>query len=162
MATLDQGGVIELNIDGAGDEYLDLYNTYCYVEGQIVQPNGQPLPQDAPVAPVNLLLHSMFSQVDVSLNEKLVTPSKNTYPYQAYLETLMSYGQEAKASQLTTALWYKDTTGFMDSVKGDENKGFTIRRAKAKEIRTIDLIGKLHVDVMFQEKYLPSGVSVKV
>ena len=157
--TLDQGGVIELNIDGAGDEYLDLYNTYCYVEGQIVQPNGQPLPQDAPVAPVNLLLHSMFSQVDVSLNEKLVTPSKNTYPYQAYLETLMSYGQEAKSSQLTTALWYKDTAGFMNLVKGVENKGFTKHRAKAKESTTIELIGKLHVDIMFQEKYLLGSVS---
>ena len=104
LATLDQGGVIELNIDGAGDEYFDPYNTYCYVKAKIVQTDGQPLPQDAPVAPLNLLLHSMFSQVDVSLNERLVTPSKNTYPYQAYLEMLMSYGQEAKASQIIIAL----------------------------------------------------------
>ena len=98
LATLDQGGVIELNIDGAGDDYLDLYNTYIYVEAKVVQRDGTPLPKDAPVAPVNLMLHSMFSQVDVSLNEKLVTPSKNTYPYRAYLETLLSYGQEAKSS----------------------------------------------------------------
>ena len=39
-----------------------------------------PLPEDAAVAPVNLMLHSMFSQVDISLNEKLVTPSKIPTP----------------------------------------------------------------------------------
>ena len=47
-------------------------------------------------------------------------------------------------------------------VKGVENKRLTKCRAKAKESRAMDLIGKLHVDMMFQEKYLPSGVSVKV
>ena len=124
LATLEQTGIIELNIDGAGDEHLDLYNTYCYVEAKLVQQDGTPLPEDAPAAPVNLMMHSLFNQVDVSLNEKPVTPSKNTYPYRAYLETLLSCGQEAKASQLTMGLWYKDTAGHMDSVKGTDNKGF--------------------------------------
>ena len=84
---------------------MDLYNTYVYVEAEVVQWDGTPLSKDAPLAPVNLMLHLMFSQVDVSPNEKLVTLSKNTYPYYAYLETLLLYGQEAKSSQLTTALW---------------------------------------------------------
>ena len=153
-AILDQGGVIELNIDGAGDDYLDLYNTYIYVEAKVVQRDGTPLPKDAPVAPVNLMLHSMLSQVDVSLHEKLATPLKNTYPYRAYLETLLSYGQEAKSSQLTTALWYKDTATFMDSVKGNDNKGLMKCRAKAQESKLIDMVGKVHVDLMFQEKYI--------
>ena len=36
---------------------------------------------DAEVGPVNLWLHFLFSQVNVSLNERLVTPSLNTYLY---------------------------------------------------------------------------------
>jgi len=32
------------------------------------------------------------------------------------LETLLSYGRDAKTSQLTSAMYYKDTTGNMDSL----------------------------------------------
>ena len=58
--------------------------------------------------PVNLLLHSLFSDVEVSLNETPVTSSNNTYAYRAYIETLLSYGTTAKQSQLTSQLYYKD------------------------------------------------------
>ena len=51
------------------------------MEAQVVNRDGTALDPAAIVAPVNLTLHSMFSQVDVSLNEKLITPSTNTYPY---------------------------------------------------------------------------------
>ena len=108
------------------------------------------------------MLHSLFSQVNVSLNEKLGTPSKNTYAYRAYLETLLSYGQEAKSSQLTSALWYKDTAGHMESVKGNDNKGWMKRKTQLQGSNLIDMIGKLHVDMMFQERYLPCGVNVKI
>jgi hypothetical protein len=66
------------------------------------------------VGPVNNFLHSLFSQVDVSLNGTLITNSTNTYAYRAYIETLLSYGLEAKSSQLTSALFYKDEAGKMD------------------------------------------------
>ena len=46
----------------------------------------------------------------------------NTYPYRAYLETLLSYGPAAKESYLTTAMWYKDTAKHMEDHQ--LNKGF--------------------------------------
>jgi hypothetical protein len=46
-------------------------------------------------------MHSLFSDVSVSLNEKLVSPPTSMYPYRAYIETLLSYGPAAKESQLT-------------------------------------------------------------
>ena len=42
--------------------------------------------------------------------------SSNTYPYRATLETLLSYGGDAKKSQLTSALYYRDQADRMDSV----------------------------------------------
>ena len=72
-------------------------------------------------------MHSLFSQVDVSLNGTLVTPTTNTYAYRAYIETLLSHGAEAKNSQLTSALWYKETTGHMDATD-DENKSLQNRK----------------------------------
>ena len=51
---------------------------------------------------LNNWLHSLFSQVDVYLNDTLATSSSNTYPFRSYVETLLSYGAEAKKTQLTS------------------------------------------------------------
>ena len=68
------------------------------------------------VAPVNNFLHSLFKQVDVYLNGKQVTPAMGTYAYRAYIETLLNYDVSAKKSQLSSALYYKDTATKMDDV----------------------------------------------
>ena len=44
-----------------------------------------------------------------------MTQATGTYSYCAYLETLLNYGPAAKKSQLTAALFYKDTAGKMDT-----------------------------------------------
>ena len=33
----------------------------------------------------------MFTEIDVSLNGKIITPGTDTYPYKAYLEKLLTY-----------------------------------------------------------------------
>ena len=81
--------------------------------------NGDDLVLADPVGPVNNWLHSLFSQVDVYLNGTLVTSSTNSYAYRAYIETLPSYSTIAKATQLTSQLWHKDTATRMDAVEID-------------------------------------------
>ena len=71
---------------------------------KIVEADGTDIAADAGVGPVNMLLHSLFSQVDVQLSDKLITSSVNTNVYRAYLEILLNYGKPAKESQLTTSL----------------------------------------------------------
>ena len=93
------------------DEYIDLSRTILTVEGKIEKSTGG----DANIAPVNNFLHSLFKQVDVYLNGKQVTPAMGTYPYRAYLETLLNYDVSAKQSQLSSALYFKDTPGEMDN-----------------------------------------------
>ena len=121
ITSLDSGGPIEFVVPGAGDAYIDLANTYLLVRAKVVRGVGTDIADDTPVAPVNNWLHSLFSQVDVHLNDTLVTPSSNTYPFRAYVETLLSYGAEAKKTQLTSQLWYKDTAGHMEATQ--ENGG---------------------------------------
>ncbi len=99
------------------EDYVDLSKTILFVEGKVVKADGTNLSGDeqANIAPVNNFLHSLFKQVDVYLNGKQVTPAMETYAYRAYLETLLNYDVSAKESQLTSALYYKDTAGEMDS-----------------------------------------------
>lgn len=119
------------------------------------------------MGPTNLFLHSLFSQVDVSLNERLISSSTNTYAYRALLETLLNYGDEAKKSQLTMSLFYKDTPGKMDTVNplaedDDANLGLKARFAFTKSSNIVDMMGAIHSDVFFQEGLLLNGVNLRI
>jgi len=56
-----------------GEDCVDLGNTMLYVQAKITKQDGTNLDANDPVGPVNLLLHSLFSQVDISLNGTQVT-----------------------------------------------------------------------------------------
>jgi hypothetical protein len=105
LASLAPGAPIEFSISENGEEYLDLFNIFLHVRAKITSPNGDKVPLNTDVAPVNYYLHSLFSQVDVSLNDTLITPSENTYPIRAYLEATLNYGDEAKLGHLTAGLF---------------------------------------------------------
>ena len=100
------------------DEYIDLSKTILTVTGNIMKKDGTSKLDgggQSNVAPVNNFLHSLFRQVDVYLNGKQVTPAVGTYAYRSYIETLLNYDVSAKQSQFSSALYYKDTAGEMDS-----------------------------------------------
>jgi hypothetical protein len=106
--------------------------------------------------------------VDVSLNGTLITSSTNTYAYRAYIETLLSYGSDAKSSQLTSALFCKDEAGKIDKPNplaaddGEKNSGLD----KTSDVRPasgeIDMIGRIHSDIFFQERYMLNEVNVRI
>jgi len=165
LTTVTDGSPIEFDISGTGEDYIDFSNTMLYVRAKVTQNNGDDLADDAAVGPVNLFLHSLFSQVDISLNGTLITASTNTYPYRALLETLLSYGEDAKKTQLTSALFYKDQAGRMDSVDfaaAAVNGGLAKRRALVAGSREFDMMGRLHADIFFQDRYIINEVGIKI
>lgn len=82
-------------------EYLDLYNSYVYIKGKITKPNVTDLADDSEIGPVNLFVQSLFSRIDMSIQDTQITRSSNLYPYRDYIELLLSFGQNTKLSQLT-------------------------------------------------------------
>ena len=81
LTAVGDGGPIEFEISGSGEDYIHFANSVLYVKAKITANNGGNLAADAEVGPLNLFLHSLFSQEDISLNGTLITPSTNTYPY---------------------------------------------------------------------------------
>jgi len=168
ITSLADGSPIEFDVSASGEDYIDFANTLLYAKAKLTAVNCANLAADAAVGPVNLFLHSMFSQVDIALNGTLITSSTNTYPYRAMLETLLSYGEEdAKTSQLRSALFYKDQAGVMDSIEfgGDvaaRNSGLVQRRSVVAQTREFNMMGRLHADIFFQYRYMLNEVGVKI
>jgi hypothetical protein len=160
-SALTDQGPYEFAVSGAGDDYIDLANTYLFVEAQIIDDDDTALDGEADVGPVNLWMHSLFSDVSVSLNQHLVSPPTSVYPYRAYIEILLRYGPAVKESQLTGVMWYKDRPGHQDK-RTTDNKGFTSRKTMTAQSKSVQMMGKLHLDLFCQEKYLLNHVDLKI
>ena len=104
ISSINDGSPIEFVISGSGQDYIDLANTQLYVKLDVRKADNTAIVAASQVGPVNLLLHSLFSEVDVKLNDVLITSTNNTYAYRAYLETLLTYGSESKTTQLSSSL----------------------------------------------------------
>ena len=165
ISTIADGAPIEFDVASSGDDYIDFANSQLYVKAQILRADGTDMHNDDTVGPVNNFLHSLFSQVDVSMNGTLITNSTNTYPYRAYIETLLSYGMSAKQSQLTAALFYKDEASKMDKRSphaAERNSGLHSRALFTDNSHVVDMIGRIHSDIFFQSRYMLNEVNVKI
>ena len=111
---LSENSPVEFVISEEGDYYIDLANTFLYVRAAGLNEDGSNLAADTNIAPITNFFHTLWSQVDLSLNNTLITQSNNTYAYRAYIETLLSFGKEAKQSQLLGNKWIKDTLEHFD------------------------------------------------
>ena len=166
ISSLSDGVPIEFVISGSGQDYMDLANSYIFAKVQVVRGDNAPIDNTDHVAPVNLFLHSLFSEVDIKLNDTLVSSTNNTYAYRAYLETLLTYGKEAKESQLTTALYYKDVAGSMEDDNphdnGQHNHGMKHRHAFIEDGRAVDMMGRLHSDLFFQDRLMLNDMTLRI
>lgn len=165
VTSLSNAGPIEFVVSGSSnDEYLDLGRVFIHVQARITVPipvvAGAARGVAPVVGPTNNWLHSMFSQVDIYLNQKCITPPC-AYNYRAYIENLLNYSNEAKKSHLTSGLWADDTAGHMDSVLA-ANVGFTQRRSLSVSNNIVDLYGPLHCDLFNVDKYMISGVEMTI
>jgi len=165
LTSVADGVPLEFEVSGSGDDYIDFGNTYLYLKVKLLRANGDNLDAADAVAPTNYFLHSLFSQVDISLNGTQITTATHTYPYRAFIEALLSDGSDSKTSQLSGGLFYKDDAGRMNNVDVDgdnTNSGFLERRALTAESRILDLMGRIHADIFFQDRYMLNEVNVKI
>ena len=100
----------------------------------------------------------------MKLRDTLVTPSVNTYAYKSYLETHLGFSQEAKKGIKTKEGYYADTGNDLDGVDpsatGTTNEGLRARGTLIAGSSVVELIGRPHVDLLQQDKYLLPGVDM--
>ena len=152
-------GLIDFIIPGTGSKYLDINNTQLYIKAKLTKADGSDCDEDDDkVAPVNLLLHSMFSQVDVALNGKLINDSTPTYPYRAMIETLLNYDREAKYTHLQSQFYFKDDAGHIDfnDLSADNILNTGLKKT------CFEMMCPIHADLFAQNNVLLPGVEVRL
>ena len=153
---------LEFHVQASPDGYIDLGRTKLQLTLRIAKKSGAALAEDAKVTTANLLRHILFSQVDCKLNDTLVTANVGTYPYKAYLETILSHRSNSSKSFLQAELYEEDNpcNNHYDPTAQGVQPGIKKRNARIKGSKTFQLIGRPHVDIFMQDKYLLPGVDI--
>ncbi|MEW8548440.1 MAG: hypothetical protein AB2693_33475 [Candidatus Thiodiazotropha sp.] len=143
-------------------DYLDLYGSQIYVKLKITKSDGSSLDGSSKVGPANLFLQSLFSTVEVTLQNKVTLTCSNN-PYRAMIQTLLNYGSDAETSQLTTMLFNKDSSEAIDDCDTTgSNDGLVERTSYVSLSKFLDMQGGLYHDFFQMKRYLLNQVDVKV
>src|SRR5882757_11265124 len=112
IAQLNSGGHYEFLIHNALNEYIRLNETTLYIRFRVklTHKNNTTITANdwTKVSVVNNLLHSLWSQIDLSIGESQVTSSLQTYPYRAYLETILNSTPRGRQTYLKTQLFSEE------------------------------------------------------
>jgi hypothetical protein len=147
---------LEFNIPGAADQYRDINNSRLMLKIKLTKADGSALGSTNKVGPTNLTLHSLFSNVSVTLCGKEISGKYTQYPYRTYLKTLLTYTQNVLKTRLAAGGWYKDDATRMDALwlatagGNTANSGLEARVKAAPESALWVLIGRPHVDLFHQ------------
>jgi hypothetical protein len=112
----------------------------------------------------NYILHSLFSQCRVTLNVVSVSSSKDLYNYRAYLETLLTYGQDASQTHLTSTFWCRDDRDLLahNTTADTTNPGYQSRMKLTSKSAEIETYGRVHGDLFKVPLVLLPGVQLQI
>lgn len=150
---------LEFRVPGQGDYYIDLGRTLLDVKVKIVKANGENFDDADGIGPVNNLFDTLWSNVKVEFNQKVVSDARNMYHYRAYIEDLFNFNNTAKDSHLTASLWDTDDPGQLDA--GNTNTALVRRKAMTDGSCVFNLAGQLHCDLFNTSKYLLNGIDIR-
>lgn len=161
LSALHQNSQIEFLSLSHANTYRDLNSVYLRLRVRLMKDALLSTPHtDGKVSVVNNIIHSLFRQVTVYLNNKIVYQGDN-YHYRAYMENLYNFSPETATIHLESSGWEIDSGDF-NAVKDDDNPGFAARAKQFAKSVEVELCSKLHCDLFNQPVYLLNGVDLRV
>lgn len=160
-------GPIVFEIKGTTD-FIDFQKTYLKltlqltggVPGDVIKNVGD---SGVKVGPVNLLPHSIFSAVEISVNNVNVSYGDQNYAYRAYLDTLLDNTKNSLKTIGSLSGWVKDDPDDMNNVDSEKANSALIKRLSRKNNEhKIPYIINLHSPLFKLEKMFLPGCNVKI
>ena len=155
-AISDTANMISFLIPPSQD-FSDLSESYVELKVQILKPDGTKTDAQAATdsyALINQPVSSLFSSVNVRLNDQLLSDSYGTHPYKAYLQTILNFGSDASA-RLELMGYVPDLTPTtMEAHSAAPATSFKKRGEWMAESNIRTFIGPIHHDLFNQNRLL--------
>ena len=166
---------IQFTIPGNSSQYVKLSDSILYAKIRIEKVDGtgfyrkQPTDDDTKftetAVPIDLVLHSLWSSVDIKLNHTLVSTSGTDYMYKAMFETLLNFNESAKKNQLCNIGFAGDSGNFEQAnpFTPPINHGLKTRYLWFDENSiSVEFMGPLMTDICNQDKLILPGVDIDI
>ncbi len=148
------------NVYVARDMYLKVDVVLSKADG-VTPPDAT-----AKVSVVNNILHSLFSECRVYMEDYLINDNNENYHYKSFIIDTLSYDTSAKFSYLQAQGFFQDAPGNLDS---SSNASFGLRsnffKNSAKSAYVIDpvtFVGKLHSDLLSTDATIIPGIGLRI
>ena len=154
-------GPIDFIIKDSKD-YFDLKESVLCVKLKVVAADGTPIKTEQnkdDVALINNAMHSIFSDVQVFLNQKRVDGGDTLYGFRSYINTMLSYSTETQKNQLFAFGFVKDDYNAMDA---KTKTAFIATKAWTANGALKTFRGKLNCSLFQQDRLLILGVDLHV
>ena len=170
IAQLNSGGHYEFLIHNSINECIKLHETTLFLRFRVklTHKNGTTITQGDwnKVSLVNNFLHSLWSQIDLAIGESQVTTSLQTYPYRAYLETILTSSPTARKTYLTTELFEEEDMSVISNALNATRQNL-IKHKTTESVDTsigaaVEIQGKLHLDLFQQYRSLIGGTKLRL
>lgn len=166
LAAITGSNFIQFSHAGYGDFYKDISSIYLVLRVKMnhKQEDGTEIKtaftdtKALNVAPVNNLLHSLFKNITFTLNGVQCGNNQN-YAYKAYFENLINFDSSTAGQHLSGVIFKPDTPGHFNDVR-EGNQGASERALLFQPDEEVELVGKLHLDMLNQPKYILNNVDI--
>ena len=105
--------------------FIELDKTELEIFFRVKKADNNALAAQEKVSIINYTGATLFKDIEVELNDKTITYAGSNYAERAMMETLLSFGKDAGTSWLQAGLYYKDTTGKIDTTEINQLNGAT-------------------------------------
>lgn len=154
------------NVRQAPDSVVDLQNIRLLVRFQVKKftaateteaEKWEGLAPDDKVTLVNNFGHTLFEDVQLTVNGVLMETAQREYGYLAYLKNLL-YSTSSSACE--TELFFHDKPGYLNRVVKDyvENRGEYVRSTIISNYEVVSAIIPIHLDLLRAPYFFPDNV----
>ena len=114
LTSLHDGATIDFYVPASTDDYVDLQSTRLYLKCRVTRANGTAVADGQFPAPVNDLFNSLWGNVELILNDRLISHSNGMHGYISMITHLIHDSEESLKSERSMRLLFKDTPNQMD------------------------------------------------
>ena len=158
----------------SSEHYTNLRESFLELRLQLVKEDGTdvvhrgalddrnkfPEGADYGVVPINNIAHSLFSYVELTLNDNVLC-SEPLYAYKALIQSLFTYSNATKSSSLQDLSgWRDDTPGFFENEKNKAFEWGSDKQCLNSKIFSVVMYPCL--DLFQQDRLLPNLVGIKL
>ena len=171
--------LLEFQVPGTSSSYIDLKATRLHIQLKITKSDGSSITTQEKVGLINLPLHTIWSQVDLSLQNQQISPNVGqNYAYKSYLDVLLHSDPQLLQAQLTSQLFFLDDADYFDNLGKSRqtnaegkvtqvestsmNSGLRYRSAFTETGQAISLEGPVYLDFCQQNRFLVNGVPLRI